>query len=88
MNLSKYNIKWWEAFWALMLGLFIIAILTWITIGISRAANAPQLSGLDKARNAFIDNCSGTTTTGWFDSKRLVPNTAGDDASKWKCEAK
>jgi hypothetical protein len=50
----------------------------------------PQLTGIEKARQAFVDNCSGTRTiSGWAaQSQSLVPTAAGDDASKWKCEAK
>lgn len=92
MNLRKYNgsIKWWELFWATMIALCIIGVLAWVSMGVWYANHQPQLSGIEKARKAFIDNCSGSRAiNGWTTQyQSLVPTAAGDDASKWKCEAK
>lgn len=86
MNLGKCKLEWWQ----LMLCVVVIAILSWITMSVWYAVKQPQLTGIEAARKAFIDNCSGTrTTSGWTNtSQQLVPTAVGDDASKWKCEVK
>lgn len=87
MSYADYDVL--SRWWTLIAGMVIFAIIVWATLGIWHAVNTPPMTGINKAREEFVNQCKlSQGKSGIFenDYKYAIPNTGSDDASKWTCE--